>query len=108
MFIILLITYFAGPPRFTPALQPVRPNTLPPTYRLVTPSLRLLSCILLYNVRIPISLPSARHVTFSSCFPLRSLPKKGLPLQEIGVALVASLLGGFGTVAMFCTVGVYV
>jgi hypothetical protein len=49
-----------------------------------------------------------RHVTISSCIPPGSLPKKGLPLLEIAVALVASILGGFGTVAMFCTVGVYV
>jgi len=40
--------------------------------------------------------------------PPRGLPKKGLPLLEIAVALVACLLGGFGTVAMCCTLGVYV
>ena len=108
--LLTLHSFLAGSPRVTPALQPIRTNTLPPTYRLVTPSLRLLTCILLYNVRFPIPYPlsSARHVTVSSCFPPRSLPKKGLPLQEIAVALIASLLGGFGTVAMFCTLGVYV
>jgi len=96
----------AGPPRFTPALQPIRTTTLPPTYRLVTPSLRLLSCILLYNVRFLI--PHPLSPTRTSPFPHASRPKKGPPLQEIAVALIASLLGGFGTVAMFCTLGVYV
>ena len=40
--------------------------------------------------------------------PLRSTPKKRLTLQEIAVALIASFLGGVGTVAMFCTLGIYV
>jgi len=54
------------------------------------------------------SLPLITSPYISSCFPPRSLPKKGLPLREIAVALITSLLGGFGTVAMFCTLGVYV
>jgi len=68
---LLTIHSFAGPPRVTPAL---RTNALPPTYRLVTPSPRLLSCILLYNVRFPIPYPlsSARQ---SHHFPPRNLPK---------------------------------
>ena len=111
--LLTLHSFLASPPRFTPALQPIRTNTLPPAYRLVTPSLCLPSYILLYNVRFSILYPlsSARHVTISPCFPPRSLPKKAGPptqLQEIAVALIASLLGGFGTVAMFCTLGVYV
>lgn len=99
---------FLDTPRLPPTLQPARPDKLPPTYRLVTPSLRLLSCILLVYVRPQHALSPAGHVTISSCIPLRSLPKKGLPFQEIALALVASILGGFGTVAMFCTLGVYV
>jgi len=35
--------------------------------------------------------------------PPRGLPKKDLPLPEIAIALVACLLGGIGTVTMFCT-----
>jgi len=35
-------------------------------------------------------------------------PQPPQELQGITVALVACLLGGFGTVAMFCTLGVYV
>ena len=38
--------------------------------------------------------------------PLSSLPKG--TFHESTVAILASILGGFGTVAMFCTVGVYV
>ena len=43
-----------------------------------------------------------------SPFPYASCPKKRLQLQEIEVALTASPLGGLGTVAMFCTLSVYV
>ncbi|EMD41500.1 hypothetical protein CERSUDRAFT_90065 [Gelatoporia subvermispora B] len=37
-----------------------------------------------------------------------SLPKDTLPVRETAVASLASILGGFGVVALFCTVGVYV
>lgn len=43
--------FFPDPPRFAPAFQSARPNRPPPTHRLVAPSLRLLPCILLYDVR---------------------------------------------------------
>ncbi|GAA5913473.1 hypothetical protein JCM6882_001970 [Rhodosporidiobolus microsporus] len=39
---------------------------------------------------------------------LRSSSKSGLPLQEMGVAGVASILGGFALVFAFCAVGVNV
>lgn len=35
------------------------------------------------------------------------LPKVNVPVREVSVAATASLLGGFGVVALFCTVGVY-
>lgn len=38
----------------------------------------------------------------------RRLPKDTLPVREAAVASLASLLGGFGVVALFCTAGVYV
>jgi len=39
---------------------------------------------------------------------LHSLPKDTVPLRETAVATTASLLAGFGVVALFCTAGVYV
>jgi hypothetical protein len=39
---------------------------------------------------------------------LSSIPKSGIPVRELGVAGVASLLGGVGVVALFNSVGVYV
>lgn len=35
------------------------------------------------------------------------LPKDKIPVRELAVASTASLLGGFGVVAMFCNAGVY-
>jgi hypothetical protein len=36
------------------------------------------------------------------------LPKDTLPIRETAVASTASILAGFGVVALFCSVGVYV
>ena len=36
------------------------------------------------------------------------LPKDKIPIREASVASLASILGGFGVVALFYTVGVYV
>lgn len=38
----------------------------------------------------------------------RSLSKSTIPLRESAVAVVASTLAGYGIVALFCSVGVYV
>jgi hypothetical protein len=46
--------------------------------------------------------------SFDPCSLSPSLPKQSLPLRELAVASTASLLGGFGIVALFCSVGVYV
>ncbi|GBE78582.1 hypothetical protein BKA93DRAFT_799571 [Sparassis latifolia] len=46
--------------------------------------------------------------TFALAFYFSTLPKDTLPVREVAVASIASLLGGFGVVALFCTVGVYV
>ncbi|EJT51171.1 hypothetical protein A1Q1_07635 [Trichosporon asahii var. asahii CBS 2479] len=43
---------------------------------------------------------------FALTFFLTTLSKA--PAQELGVALLAAFLAGAGTVALFCTVGVYV
>ncbi len=40
--------------------------------------------------------------------PLFSLPKDAIPIRETVVASAAGILGGFGVVALFCSVGVYV
>jgi len=57
---------------------------------------------------LPLIAWSLLFSVFFLAFYFTTLPKKGLPLRELAVALVASILGGFGTVAMFCTVGIYV
>lgn len=36
------------------------------------------------------------------------LPKNTIPARETAVASIASILAGFGVVALFCSVGVYV
>ncbi|KAI0668600.1 hypothetical protein C8Q78DRAFT_1045098 [Trametes maxima] len=46
--------------------------------------------------------------TFALAFYFSTLPKEKIPARELAVASTASLLGGFGVVAMFCTAGVYV
>ncbi|TFL06049.1 hypothetical protein BDV98DRAFT_561107 [Pterulicium gracile] len=46
--------------------------------------------------------------TFNLGFYFSTLPKPSVPTAELSVALIASLLGGFGVVALFCSVGVYV
>ncbi|KAI9059310.1 hypothetical protein FKP32DRAFT_1586468 [Trametes sanguinea] len=45
---------------------------------------------------------------FALAFYLSTLPNEKISARELAVASTASLLGGFGVVAMFCTVGVYV
>jgi len=46
--------------------------------------------------------------TFTLAFYFSTLPKHTIPVRETVVASIASILGGFGIVALFCTVGVYV
>ncbi|KAI8983285.1 hypothetical protein BD414DRAFT_490456 [Trametes punicea] len=46
--------------------------------------------------------------TFALAFYFSTLPKEKIPVRELAVASTASLLGGFGVVALFCAVGVYV
>ncbi|EAU93240.1 hypothetical protein CC1G_11222 [Coprinopsis cinerea okayama7 len=46
--------------------------------------------------------------TFSLTFYFSTLPKSTVPVKELGVASAASILAGFGVVALFCTAGVYV
>ncbi|PCH33155.1 hypothetical protein WOLCODRAFT_159867 [Wolfiporia cocos MD-104 SS10] len=46
--------------------------------------------------------------TFVLAFYFSTLPKDKVPIREAAVASLASILGGFGVVALFCTAGVYV
>ncbi|KDQ55002.1 hypothetical protein JAAARDRAFT_38110 [Jaapia argillacea MUCL 33604] len=46
--------------------------------------------------------------TFALAFYFSTLPKTTIPAHETMVASLASVLGGFGVVALFCSVGVYV
>ncbi|KAG8220696.1 hypothetical protein J3R82DRAFT_2989 [Butyriboletus roseoflavus] len=46
--------------------------------------------------------------TFALAFYFSTLPKDSVPIREAAVASLASILGGFGVVALFCTVGVNV
>ncbi|KDR68673.1 hypothetical protein GALMADRAFT_256450 [Galerina marginata CBS 339.88] len=45
--------------------------------------------------------------TFALAFYFSTLPKDRLAVREPLVALLASTLGGFGIVALFCSAGVY-
>jgi hypothetical protein len=47
-------------------------------------------------------------VTFVLAFYFSTLPKDIVPMRESTIASVASILGGFGIVALFCSVGVYI
>ncbi|TCD71401.1 hypothetical protein EIP91_010107 [Steccherinum ochraceum] len=45
--------------------------------------------------------------TFALAFYFSTLPKSALPIREFAVASTASILGGFGVVALFNSAGVY-
>ncbi|VDC07011.1 unnamed protein product [Peniophora sp. CBMAI 1063] len=66
-----------------------------------------------FSPTIPVSaLPNLAFVlltaTFGLAFYFSTLSKDTVPIRELGVALTASVLGGFGVVALFCAAGVYV
>ncbi|KAI0005299.1 hypothetical protein BJV74DRAFT_880565 [Russula compacta] len=46
--------------------------------------------------------------TFGLAFYFTTLSKSQIPTREAAVAILASVLGGYGIVALFCSVGVYV
>lgn len=60
--------------------------------------------VLLFDVRKSISY----HPKLVSKSYLNSLPKDTVPVREAAVATTASVLGGLGVVALFCSAGVYV
>ncbi|KAG8990615.1 hypothetical protein FRB94_004523 [Tulasnella sp. JGI-2019a] len=57
-------------------------------------------------------LPSLSFILLASTFVLAfffsTLPTPTVPVKEIGVAALASVLAGLGIVALFCSAGVYV
>jgi len=46
--------------------------------------------------------------TFALAFYFSTIPKHTVPVWETVVASIASILGGFGVVSLFCSVGVNV
>ncbi|KZP08264.1 hypothetical protein FIBSPDRAFT_815069 [Athelia psychrophila] len=46
--------------------------------------------------------------TFALAFYFSTLPKDTIPIRETAVGTTASVLAGFGVVALFCSAGVYV
>jgi len=89
---------FASVPTDHPSLALAIPRVYPPH-----PHFR--SRILLLNVSSRQLNPKC-DILISLSLSLSSLPKG--TVKESTVAILASVLGGFGTVAMFCTAGVYV
>ncbi|TFK71742.1 hypothetical protein BDN72DRAFT_764449, partial [Pluteus cervinus] len=66
-----------------------------------------------FSAYIPLAvLPYIAFVLLASTFVLgfyfTTLPKATVPIRELTVAAIASVLGGFGVVALFCSAGVYV
>ena len=51
--------------------------------------------------------PTLLHTTTTTKHCCCRIPKSTLPVHELLVASLASVLGGFGVVALFCSVGVY-
>lgn len=87
----LITRFFSNGPHFSSSL---RRCSIPPSY--------FRTCLLLFDVSNP-SFKS--HPVFKA---RSSLPKDKVALKEPLVATLASILGGFGVVALFCSVGVYV
>lgn len=95
---------FKDPAQITRSVLPVHTRLAPPTHRTRSPRLHLCTHILLLHVRaIHIHSFSRNLWTF-----IHSLPKDSIPFREGAVASLASILGGFGVVALFCSVGVNV
>jgi Oligosaccharyltransferase subunit 5 len=84
-----------------PPFAPVIPTNLLPylTGALLIPTFALAFYFSTYVP--PLISESHSHILFS-------IPKHTVPVWETVVASIASILGGFGVVALFCSVGVYV
>lgn len=110
------LSRFPDPAQGHPGIRPRHPHVAPSVYRLRPPRRHLCACVLLFHVRrvfLHCATPSGPTLTPNPlpCPPSLvppSLPNEKLPARELAVASTASVLGGFGVVALFCSVGVYV
>ena len=98
----------AGTAQVRARIRPSHPRVAPSVSRILSPRRHLRPCFLLLHVR----LPSLSYSTYTDT-PLTApralrLPKEKIPARELAVGATASVLGGFGVVALFCSVGVYV
>ena len=99
------LTQFTGVAPISATVFPNNTNRVTPIRGCIMSAANLCTSFLLYNV-CQIGFPSVLRVLSSLAFS--SLPTNKLSIQEPAVALIASILGGFGVVALFCSVGVYV
>ena len=101
-FVLIWSNYFAKALHFSlPPFVPVIPTNLLPylTGALLIPTFAL---AFYFSTYVPPLISNSRpHILFS-------IPKHTVPIWETVVASLASILGGFGVVALFCSVGVYV
>ena len=97
-----------GPAQGYSGLLPCHPDFPPTLLGLLPPRRHLRPRILFLNVCICLSTLSCPTPVMTPAPSPHSLPKEKIPVRELAVASTASLLGGFGVVALFCSVGVYV
>jgi hypothetical protein len=94
--------YFAKALHYSlPAFAPIIPTNLLPylTAALLIPTFAL---AFYFSTYVPTLISSnLSHVLYS-------IPKHTVPIWETAVASITSILGSFGVVALFCSVGVYV
>ena len=83
----------------------LHPSRSPALSRIHPPQCDFRPHILLFNVRTSLSLD---YIDTKLLLARHRIPKSALPVHEVLVASLASVLGGFGVVALFCSVGVYV
>ena len=95
-----------GPAQVIASVHALRRRVAPATHRTGAPRLDICAHILLFNVCAFVHGILEGHS--SNVFFPHSLPKDKIPIREGAVASLASILGGFGVVALFCSVGVNV
>ena len=100
--------FSTGPAQGYSGLLPCHPDFPPTLLGLLPPRRHLRPRILLLHVCICLSTVSYPTPVMTPAPSPHSLPKEKIPVRELAVASTASLLGGFGVVALFCSVGVYV
>lgn len=99
-----------GPTQVRLRLLACHPRLAPSIYRFHSPRGYICTRLLLFHVRPALLVYYLLYIQESgrSLAPrAHSLPKEKVPVRETAVATTASLLGGFGVVALFCSAGVY-